>query len=251
MPSKRNLDEEEEEEEYYYEEEAPRPSSKRSNRSSRRNITDDYEEEEVRMPSSFRSMRSLVRSESVRSSIRESCRNLEVTTENLMTSNRFWKILVIALAISVIILVIALITAFMYLSKDEGDNNSAPITPTLAPTITPQPTNSPSVSLMPTSQRNSQISGIIASFFPDFFPSSNLQKEVLTWFFETDALSSEIDAEPLLEKYILAVLYMATDGDNWDNSNGWLTDQPVCTWTGITCDSSDRVDGIDLRKCFS
>jgi hypothetical protein len=41
-----------------------------------------------------------------------------------------------------------------------------------------------------------------------------------------------------MERYALAVLYYATDGDGWSNNSGWLTDVSVCTWQGITCADS-------------
>jgi Leucine-rich repeat (LRR) protein len=41
--------------------------------------------------------------------------------------------------------------------------------------------------------------------------------------------------------------YNALDGPNWNNSNNWLSDQPVSNWNGVGV-SDDRVNRIDLRR---
>jgi DNA-binding SARP family transcriptional activator len=33
----------------------------------------------------------------------------------------------------------------------------------------------------------------------------------------------------------LAALYYSTDGHNWNSNSGWISDQPACTWYGVTC----------------
>ena len=42
----------------------------------------------------------------------------------------------------------------------------------------------------------------------------------------------------------LVALYESTDGDNWDDNDGWL-EAPVAEWHGVTV-SGDRVVGLDL-----
>ncbi|MES0344099.1 MAG: BTAD domain-containing putative transcriptional regulator [Anaerolineales bacterium] len=37
------------------------------------------------------------------------------------------------------------------------------------------------------------------------------------------------------ERAVLEVFFVSTDGDNWTNARGWLTDQSVCVWYGVTC----------------
>ena len=44
----------------------------------------------------------------------------------------------------------------------------------------------------------------------------------------------------------LVALYEATDGPNWVNSDGWLTDAPLGEWYGVTTDVAGRVVGLDL-----
>ena len=46
----------------------------------------------------------------------------------------------------------------------------------------------------------------------------------------------------------LVAFYDATDGPNWTNNDGWLTDAPIGDWYGIQTDSNGRVVVIDLQE---
>ena len=63
--------------------------------------------------------------------------------------------------------------------------------------------------------------------------------------FNDDDPSSEIDKK-IIERYVLALIYFATDGDNWDNDLDFLSNATVCDWPsntsefrsmGVHCDS--------------
>ena len=45
---------------------------------------------------------------------------------------------------------------------------------------------------------------------------------------------------------VLRILYQATDGENWNNSDGWLEGLNASGWQGVETDSAGRVSGIDL-----
>jgi Leucine-rich repeat (LRR) protein len=51
---------------------------------------------------------------------------------------------------------------------------------------------------------------------------------------------------------VLNALYIGLGGPDWTNSDGWLENNDVCSWYGITCseieDSIDRVTNITLSK---
>ena len=49
------------------------------------------------------------------------------------------------------------------------------------------------------------------------------------------------------DRAVLATLYNATDGPNWDNSDNWLTDAPLEDWYGVKVDSNGRVRWLRLR----
>jgi len=43
-------------------------------------------------------------------------------------------------------------------------------------------------------------------------------------------------------------LYHHTNGTNWCNNDGWLTDSSICTWQGVTCDTNGRVSRLELGQ---
>ena len=44
----------------------------------------------------------------------------------------------------------------------------------------------------------------------------------------------------------LRALYKATNGDDWDDSDNWLTDAPLAEWHGIRTDDEGRIIEISL-----
>ena len=51
------------------------------------------------------------------------------------------------------------------------------------------------------------------------------------------------------DRVALIALYEATDGANWDDSTGWLSDAPLGDWYGITTDiNSGRVVKLSLSR---
>ena len=49
------------------------------------------------------------------------------------------------------------------------------------------------------------------------------------------------------DRAALVALYEATDGPNWVDSKGWLTDAPLGEWYGVRTDASGRVVQVVLR----
>ena len=48
------------------------------------------------------------------------------------------------------------------------------------------------------------------------------------------------------DRIALEILYRATDGPNWDNNEGWLTDAPLGEWYGVTTNDRGRVTHVNL-----
>ena len=46
------------------------------------------------------------------------------------------------------------------------------------------------------------------------------------------------------DRAALVALYNATDGPNWTNNSGWLTDTPVGQWYGVATNDSGRVTSL-------
>jgi DNA-binding SARP family transcriptional activator len=50
---------------------------------------------------------------------------------------------------------------------------------------------------------------------------------------QTSFSSASTDTEKQLQALI--AIYEQTDGPNWGNNEGWLSDRPICEWYGVTC----------------
>ena len=51
---------------------------------------------------------------------------------------------------------------------------------------------------------------------------------------------------PLDDRAALIALYNATDGDDWEDNDNWLTDAPLDEWNGVETDVNGRVIILDL-----
>ena len=55
-----------------------------------------------------------------------------------------------------------------------------------------------------------------------------------------------VGCAPLTDREILEILYEATDGPNWNNSENWLTDAALENWYGVVVDGEGRVFWVAL-----
>ena len=55
-----------------------------------------------------------------------------------------------------------------------------------------------------------------------------------------------LSATAARDRDLLVALYWATDGENWRNSNNWLTEAPMGMWHGVTTNESGQVIELDL-----
>ncbi len=83
-------------------------------------------------------------------------------------------------------------------------------------------------------------------------PSFNLAIQVSDGFLQAQANFSItiLDVvEVVSEEDLLLVteFYNSTNGDNWANNSGWLSEEPIGNWYGITVDG-DKIIKIDLRN---
>jgi hypothetical protein len=73
------------------------------------------------------------------------------------------------------------------------------------------------------------------------------QGRALHWL-ESDVISNEMLGWQMLQRFSLAVIYFALNGEHWFNQSGWVSSQNECTWfrateyllDGDPCDSSGQ-----------
>ena len=57
-----------------------------------------------------------------------------------------------------------------------------------------------------------------------------------------------VECAPLSDRDFLVALYDATGGENWTQSENWLTERPLGEWSGVDADGDGRVIGLSLRN---
>jgi hypothetical protein len=85
----------------------------------------------------------------------------------------------------------------------------------------------------------------------------------LSWLANDELALLDLDSKPpviLVERYVLAVLYFATNGRDWSNQRNFLSSSSACEWNngephnslslrGVACNDDDLV--VTLRLCKS
>jgi len=143
--------------------------------------------------------------------------------------------------------------------KGKGKGYST-LEPTPSPTVSTHPSSMPSVSsepssILPTissppsismkpsqyichsnSGRNTDIVHVLDSISKKIAPGSP-QEEAATWLKFVD--KSDNCNHELRERYILAILFYSTNGDNWKDKSKWLSNDDHCSWFGVTCNHNN------------
>jgi Leucine-rich repeat (LRR) protein len=60
--------------------------------------------------------------------------------------------------------------------------------------------------------------------------ATTIQGKALIWLQESTARRRQADRNRILQRYALATLYFSTQGDEWIQNNGWLSDDDECSW---------------------
>jgi hypothetical protein len=119
-----------------------------------------------------------------------------------------------------------------------------PLVLTASPFVTLDPTKPPV--LAPATPRPTSVVDQFISGLPSYSRqlaqsnSSSPQAKALTWIKN----NSQFPLYRLNQRYALAVLYYATDGDSWDDKEGWLSEGSECDWSGNYCSAALRLSEV-------
>jgi len=76
--------------------------------------------------------------------------------------------------------------------------------------------------------------------------ASSPQSRALRWItYDDEAALDETNPPRIKQRYILAVLYFATNGDSWTNKYSWLSKAHECDWNGV---GYDRINDADAEQ---
>eukprot|EP00547_Thalassionema_nitzschioides_P003621 CAMPEP_0194212994 /NCGR_PEP_ID=MMETSP0156-20130528/13252_1 /TAXON_ID=33649 /ORGANISM="Thalassionema nitzschioides, Strain L26-B" /LENGTH=780 /DNA_ID=CAMNT_0038940921 /DNA_START=136 /DNA_END=2478 /DNA_ORIENTATION=- len=102
-----------------------------------------------------------------------------------------------------------------------------------------------SIEMFPTCPENA-----IDSMFSEC-AETQAQFSAAEWIADEDTLSPSLNSTQFLQRYILAVFYFSTRGDQWTDCHrrdrncltgfSWLTDKPECQWDGVRCDDTPGI----------
>jgi len=89
----------------------------------------------------------------------------------------------------------------------------------------------------------------------DLYDVSTPLGKAFDWILNADQRVLHPDADNLVQRFVLAVLYYATAGEHWYSDLRWMTEKHECEWRGsvkgksrgvVQCDGNMRVTKIDL-----
>ena len=166
---------------------------------------------------------------------------------DIQEKKRFRRILLFGIG-GLILLTAAIVTPIAVLfGKNEASG------PTVAPT--PAPTGTPT--LAPSSSRFADILEFARTISsPESLEDPNSPQYLAAdWVAYTDEVQAAMGSVKLTQRYILAVFYFSTGGDNWEECNRllrscnigfrWLTgEKSECLWHGIRCTEDQHVSNI-------
>ena len=157
-------------------------------------------------------------------------------------SEKRWKRVFYLLVLAIIGVVVAAIAVVV--SRDDGASPEAAVEPaTVTTALTPMPAVSPQDQL--TILREGLKANPITAGYLDLIPTdagslkgkfSNQDEDAVvraaSWLVHEDPSDQ---ADQLLARFALAVVYLQTGGADWTNSTNWLSDKSFCDWYGVRC----------------
>jgi hypothetical protein len=127
------------------------------------------------------------------------------------------------------------------------------IPPTTAPTVA-RGTGSPSADggdcLMGRTTSEYLVDRLSLITAPDVLLDSASPQNMALQFLESDlyVIGNICNSSTLDQRYGLVTFYFSTNGAEWTDSVGWLTESSECEWFGIACNSDGLVDEFAMRK---
>jgi len=156
--------------------------------------------------------------------------------------------LVAGLIVAVIVgAVVAAVLLTVGTDNDDDDSSSDPdrLAPTAAPTVILNKDEQLNY-IRDTVLANSLTAGYVDRFGQLTDTNTNDPfVRAAQWTFFYDPIAAK---DRIVDRFVLAVIYYSTKGENWNTKDGWMSDKPICSgeWYGIQCDDSGRIEEIDL-----
>jgi hypothetical protein len=176
--------------------------------------------------------------------IRQNFMNETVQAEITKETTTWRKSRVAMLSLCLILLVaVAISVGLVVAGGDDGVTTALSMTPTFVPTSAPssypsvRPTFSAPVLELYNLLVDKSVDG--GQALSDL---ESPQYKAFMWLSRQEGFETT-EEKQLLDSYGITTLYFSTDGANWFNSEGWLSDLEVCSWGSslVLCDELDSV----------
>jgi hypothetical protein len=176
--------------------------------------------------------------------IRQNFMNETVQAEITKETTTWRKSQVAMLSLCLILLVaVAISVGLVVAGGDDGVTTALSMTPTFVPTSAPssypsvRPTFSAPVLELYNLLVDKSVDG--GQALSDL---ESPQYKAFMWLSRQEGFETT-EEKQLLDSYGITTLYFSTDGANWFNSEGWLSDLEVCSWGSslVLCDELDSV----------
>ena len=115
---------------------------------------------------------------------------------------------------------------------------------------TDTPTSSPVYSPSEIQTLDNSFLKVSGTNFGNIYNTNTPEGKGRDWMINEDAAINVEDEQKVQQRYIMSVLYFATNGAFWKRKQNWLNpERSECDWYGITCDNIDNiVERIDLSN---
>jgi len=105
-----------------------------------------------------------------------------------------------------------------------------------------------SMPLLSSTRRSVDIFSVISSVSAseDLIDIQNKRYEAICWLIYDDTKQLKAADPFLIQRYVLALFYLSTNGNNWFSNTGFMTASNECNWGGVAC-----VDGYVTELNYS
>jgi hypothetical protein len=136
-------------------------------------------------------------------------------------------------SVATLAIVAAILIAVFVPGSKNGDNNTA------SSSTSPESSGDESWTPGTFGPEYDAVREKISPFFPlnqKNIPTSKLQEDALLWLTYEDTYPEKDNLTPelLLERFVMALMYNATDGGTWLQPDQWLAPTSVCEWGTTT-----------------
>jgi len=186
-----------------------------------------------------------------------------------MTMILLFSLVVLILGGAIVVVVLWQLEILFNPDGDESQStpNTLPTPKPMLPVIPPTTAPSNAITMTPSSplitapssapseiDRGIDLLGLITEAYPKgrlaLQNPNSPQTKALEWL-ESSGSSGASSVQKILQRYVLATVYYATNGDNWIDGTGWLSEGDECNWmskTQFPCNEKGEFTKLDLKE---